>query len=161
MQVFIARISVISIVFLNIDITPTLDHTLSTYLGRRQIIGNGSHTTQETKEEQSTKTRNPDVKGYMCSSQRQITSSHARDSESCSKQSCAKSWPTIKSTHKLIIYAYHATTNQLNTQATTNHKCEPNTNQASDRQSSKWPKSPLVNKPYAPIYPTHSSLIFL
>ena len=48
----------------------------------------------------------------------------------------------------------HATTNQLNTQATTKHKCEPNINQVSDHQSSKWPKSPLVNEPCAPIYPT-------
>ena len=48
----------------------------------------------------------------------------------------------------------HATTNQLNTQATTKHKCEPNINQVSDHQSSKWPKSPLVNEQCAPIYPT-------
>ena len=103
----------------------------------------------------------------MCVPQRQAASSHARDSESCSKQSCAKSWPTTKSTHKLIIYAYHepqdqelpkmsehATTNQLNTQAITNHKCKPNVNQVSDHQSSKWPKSPLLNEPCAPIYLT-------
>ena len=87
--------------------------------------------------------------------------------QSCNKHSCAKRYPTIQSTHKLIIWAYHesqyqeptttnkhATTNQLNTQATTHHKCKSNTNQVSDHQSSKWPKSPLVNEPCAPIYPT-------
>ena len=71
-----------------------------------------------------------------------------------------KELATTKSTHKLIIYAYHepqdhalpttsehATTNQLNTHATRNHKCKPNANQVSDHQSSKWPKSPMVNEP--------------
>ena len=48
----------------------------------------------------------------------------------------------------------HATTNQLNTQTITNHKCKPNSNQVSDHQASKWPKSPLVNEPCAPIYLT-------
>ena len=48
----------------------------------------------------------------------------------------------------------HATTNQVNTQATTHHKCKSNTNQVSDHQSSKWPKIPLVNEPCALIYPT-------
>ena len=103
----------------------------------------------------------------MCVPQRQATSSHARDSESCSKQSCAKNWPITKSTHKLIIYVYHepqdqalptmsehATTKQLNTQATTIHMCKQNANQASDHQSSKWPKSSLVNELCAPIYLT-------
>ena len=79
-------------------------------------------------------TRGLEVRGQICDPQRQATSSHARDSKSCSKQSCAMSQPTIKSTHNLIIYAYHeqqdqalpimsehATTNQLNIQATTNH----------------------------------------
>ena len=114
-----------------------LDPTPSPYLGRRQTIGNDSHTTRETSERQSTKTRNPDVRGYMCIPQRQAASSHARDSESCNKQSCAKSWPTTKSTHKPIrprlpIMSEHVTTNQLNTQVTTNHKCKPNANQVSD-----------------------------
>ena len=109
-----------------------------------------------------TETRGLEVKGYICGPQRQAASSHARDSESC-----AKSQPTTKSTHKLIIYAYHesqdqalptmseqAITNQLNTQATKIHKRRSNANQVSDHQSSKWPKSPLVNEPCAPIYPT-------
>ena len=68
-------------------------------------------TNQVNNERQSTKTRNPDVRAYMCAPQRQAVSSHARDSESCSKQSCAKSWPTTKFTHKLIIYAYHESQN--------------------------------------------------
>ena len=80
-----------------------------------------------------TETRGLEVKGYICGPQRQAASSHARDSESC-----AKSQPTTKSTQKLIIYAYHesqdqalpimsehATTNEMNIQATTNHRCKP------------------------------------
>ena len=118
-----------------------LDLTPCSYLALRKTIGNDSYTTQETNEGQSTNTRNPDVKRYMCIPQRHAASSHVRDSESCSKQPCRKSRPTTKSTHKLIIYAYHepqdqtlptmsehATTNQLNTQVTKNHKCKPNDN---------------------------------
>ena len=128
---------------------------------------NDSDITRETNKGHSTKTKDLDVRGCTCVPQRQVASSYAKDSESCSKLSYSKSWPTTKSTHKLIIYAYHesqdqalptmseqAITNHLNTQATTIHKRKSNANQVSDHQSSKWPKCPLVNEPCAPIYPT-------
>ena len=48
----------------------------------------------------------------------------------------------------------HARIQQVNTQAQTNHKCMPNTNQVSEHQSFVQPKCQMVNEPCAPIYLT-------